>query len=388
MTRTGQLPRALHPGAWWLWAIGLAVVAGRTTNPLLLALLLVVVGHVVVRRRTDAPWALSFRMYLIFGAVIVVLRVAFRIVLGGGQGEHILFTLPEIPLPDAAAGIRLFGPVAAEEILGGLYDGLQLATMVVCVGAANVLANPKRMLKAMPGALHEIGTSVVVALTVAPQLIESVQRVRRARRLRGARERGRRALRGILIPVLEDALARSLALAAAMASRGYGRTGPATGRARLTVGTLVIGGLLGIAVGLYGILDTGAPGYLGPPMLLTGTAVAMLGFALGGRGVRRTGYRPDHWRTGELLTVAAGLTAAALMHTASRTDSAVLFPALSPLSWPDVTLLPLLAVLAGLLPAYLSPPPPPTPAAGPPTPASAPDTAAPAAHPQHKEAAA
>ncbi|MFR9723040.1 energy-coupling factor transporter transmembrane protein EcfT [Streptomyces sp. MS19] len=361
MTPAGPLPRALHPGAWWLWALGLAVVAGRTTNPLLLALLLAVTGYVVVRRRTDAPWALSFRMYLVFGAVIVLMRVVFRVVLGGGQGEHILLTLPEIPLPDAAAGIRLFGPVAAEEVLGGLYDGLQLATMVVCVGAANALANPKRMLKAMPGALHEIGTSVVVALTVAPQLIESVQRVRRARRLRGARERGRRALRGILIPVLEDALARSLALAAAMSARGYGRTGTATPRARLTVGVLVIAGLLGIAAGLYGVLDTNAPGYLGVPMLLTGTAVAVLGFALGGRRVRRTGYRPDHWRAGELLTAASGLTAAVLMYAASRTDPATLYPALSPLTWPDVTLLPLLAVLAGLLPAHLAPPPPPTP---------------------------
>ena len=33
-----RLPRALHPGAWWLWAVGLAAAASRTTNPLLLAL--------------------------------------------------------------------------------------------------------------------------------------------------------------------------------------------------------------------------------------------------------------------------------------------------------------------------------------------------------------
>ncbi len=253
------LPRTLHPGAWWLWALGLAVAASRTTNPLLLALLLAVAGLVVVRRRSDAPWALSFRIYLLFGALIVVMRVAFRIMFGGGAGSTVLFTLPEIPLPEAAAGIRLLGPVAAEEVLGGLYDGLQLATMVVCVGAANALANPKRLLKAMPGALHEVGTSVVVALSVAPQLIESVQRVHRARRLRGGQKRGRRALRGILIPVLEDALNRSLALAAAMASRGYGRTGATPAGVRRCVGALVIAGLLGIAAGLYGVLDHASP---------------------------------------------------------------------------------------------------------------------------------
>ena len=31
-----RLPRTLHPGAWWLWALGLATAASRTTNPLLL----------------------------------------------------------------------------------------------------------------------------------------------------------------------------------------------------------------------------------------------------------------------------------------------------------------------------------------------------------------
>jgi len=39
-----RLPRALHPGAWWLWALGLAAAASRTTNPLLLALVVAVAG--------------------------------------------------------------------------------------------------------------------------------------------------------------------------------------------------------------------------------------------------------------------------------------------------------------------------------------------------------
>ena len=35
-----RLPRALHPLAWWLWALGLTVAASRTTNPLLLGAVL------------------------------------------------------------------------------------------------------------------------------------------------------------------------------------------------------------------------------------------------------------------------------------------------------------------------------------------------------------
>ena len=52
------------------------------------------------------------------------------------------------------------------------------------------LANPKRTLRVLPGALYELGVAVVISLTVAPQLVESVQRVRRARKLRGGTRRG------------------------------------------------------------------------------------------------------------------------------------------------------------------------------------------------------
>jgi len=359
------LPRTVHPGAWWLWSLGLATAASRTTNPILLVMILAVCGFVVVRRRGDAPWALAFRMYLYLGAFIVTMRVVFRIVFGGGQGDIILFTLPEIPLPEWAAGIRLFGAVAVEQLLGGFYDGLRLATMVVCVGAANALANPKRMLKALPGALYELGTAVVVALTVAPQLVESVLRVRRARRLRAGGQKGLRALRGILIPVLEDALNRSLALAAAMASRGYGRTGRVPRGTRLLTGTLVVTGLLGVCAGLYGVMDASTPRYMGAPMLAAGLVVATVGFVIGGRRVSRSRYRPDRWRPGEFAVVASGLAAGALMYLTTRVDPANLYPSLNPLTWPEVGLLPAVAILLGVLPAWLAPPPEPTREPGP-----------------------
>ena len=178
---TYWLPRALHPLAWWLWALGLAAAASRTTNPFLLGTILGVVCWVVMARRPDAPWANAFRLYLIGGVVIVVIRLVFRVVFGGDEGETVLVSLPSVTLP---GGIQLFGDITAESLLDGLYDALRLATMLVCLGGANALANPRRLLRSMPPAMHEISTAVVVALSVFPQLAESVVRVRRARRLR------------------------------------------------------------------------------------------------------------------------------------------------------------------------------------------------------------
>jgi energy-coupling factor transport system permease protein len=350
-----RLPRTLHPGAWWLWALGLAAAASRTTNPLLLALVVVVAGVVVAARRGDAPWAFAFRYYLWAGLFVVISRVLFRVIFGGGCGQVILVTLPAVQLPTWAAGISLFGPVAAEQVLAGLYDGMRLAAMLVCLGAANALADPKRLLKAVPGALYEAGTTVVVALSVAPQLVESVLRVRRARRLRGARQRGLRALRGIAMPVLVDALDRSLALAAAMDSRGYGRH---AGVSRRGAGVLVVTGLLGVCVGVYGVLDATTPRYLGLPMLLLGLLVAGVGLPAAGRRVRRSVYRPDRWRLPETLVAASGLTAAAVLILTSRVDAADLYPSLTPLTWPGLPLAGALGVLVAVLPAWVAPPPP------------------------------
>ncbi|MEV6908529.1 energy-coupling factor transporter transmembrane component T [Amycolatopsis sp. NPDC051071] len=353
------LPRDLHPAAWWVWALGLAVAATRTTNPWLLLTIVAVAGYVVVARRSEAPWALAFRLYLYLGAFIVAVRVFFRLVFGGAEGSTIILRLPEIPLPEWAAGIRLFGDVSAESLLGGLYDGMRLATMVICLGAANALANPKRLLKAMPPALYEVGTAVIVALSVFPQLAESVLRVRRARKLRGGSGKKVKALHAILIPVLEDALSRSLQLAASMDSRGYGRAGMVAARARLITGTLMIIGLIGVCVGVYATLDGSTPRYLAAPVLSAGVLVGLAGFWSAGKRVQRTRYRPDRWHLAEVVAAASGIGVAAILFTTSNVNPMNMNPSLINLSWPLLSWGPLLGVLIGVLPAFLTPVPEP-----------------------------
>ena len=355
-TTAARLPRALHPVAWWIWAIGLATAASRTTNPLLLGLIIAVAAFVVSERRSDAPWARGFRGYLIAGLLIVVLRVVYRILFGGDYGDHVLVTLPEVPLPDWAVGVSIGGVITLESVLAAAYDGLRLATLIICIGAANVLADPRRLLRSVPSALYELGATLVVAVSVAPQLTESVGRVRRARRLRGGSGRGFRALIGILIPVLEDALHRSLGLAAAMDARGYGRSAQVPVRTRRLTGALVIGGLIGICVGAYGVLDETVTPVLGLPMLLAGTAAAVAGFTLGGRRLDRTTYRPDPWTGIETLVAASGIVAAALMIAAGMTDPASLQPPIVPLGWPGLAPLATVGVLVAALPAWLAPP--------------------------------
>ncbi|MCB0976609.1 MAG: energy-coupling factor transporter transmembrane protein EcfT [Acidimicrobiales bacterium] len=351
-----RLPRPLHPVAWWIWALAMAAAASRTANPLVLTLLLATVGTVVSARRSTAPWARGFKAYFVVGLVIVGVRVVFRVLLGGVHGEHVLFTLPEVPLPDSVAGIRVGGPVTLEGILAAVYDAMRLATILICVGAANVLADPKRLLKSMPSALHEISVAVVVAISIAPQLAESAQRIRRARKLRGDSQRRMRLFRTVLVPVVLDALDRSLCLAAAMDSRGFGRSA-ASGddRRRVTEG-LVLLGLLGICVGVYGVLDSTTPWYFGSPMLAAGSAAALVGFVRSGRRVRTTRYRKDPWRVEEWGVCAVAVTVVTVFVVAAATDVDGMFPSVQPLVWPSLPWPAVLGCVVGVLPTWIAPP--------------------------------
>ncbi|MEZ5093865.1 CbiQ family ECF transporter T component [Nocardioides sp.] len=353
-TTPRRLPRDLHPAAWWGWALGLAAAASLTTNPLVLLGLAAAAWLVVVSRRSARAWAGSFRLYAGLALMIVLVRVAFRIVFGVDTG-HVVLDLPEVPLPDWVAGIRLFGPVTRESLLAGLYDGLRLGAIVVCVGAANSLANPKRLLASVPAALYEVGTALVVSVTIFPQLADSVRRVRAAQALRGGPAGRVARTRRFLVPVLEDALERSLALAAGMDTRGYGRAGEAARRERARSATLLLAALVGLGVGSYAVLDTTAPRLLATPMLVLGVLLAVAGLRAAGRRVSRTRYRPDRWLAAETAATACGLATAALVWWAGRTDLSAVHPGVE--AWPTVTLPLLVAVAAASLPAWVTPPP-------------------------------
>lgn len=348
---------ALHAGAWWLWALGLATAASRTTNPLLLGLVVGVAGYVVAARRTSAPWARSYGAFLKLGLFVIGLRLLFSMLLGSPiPGSHVLFTLPEVPLPAWAQGIRFGGRVTAEQLVFAFYDGAKLAALLVCVGAANALANPARLLKSLPAALYEAGVAVVVAMTFAPNMVADVVRLRTARRLRGRPTGGIKAVLQIGLPVLEGALERSVATAASMDARGYGRTAQVPPAVRHTTNVLTLGGLLGMCAGTYGLLAAEGAAY-GLPVLFIGLVLALAGLRLGGRRSVRTRYRPDRWGARAWLVAGSGAAVAALLVLAGSVDPESLHPGVVPLVAPVLPLWPAAAILIGLLPAFVAPVP-------------------------------
>jgi len=347
--------RGLHPGAWWLWAACMAGAASRTTNPILLLLIGAVAVYVVAARRTSAPWSRSIVLFLRLGMIVILLRVVLVIVFGNRVGGHVLFTLPEVPLPSWAAGVSIGGPVTAEAIIEAAVEGLRLAVVLVCFGAANSLASPYRLLRCLPAVLYEAGVAITVSLSFAPELVMAIADVREARRLRGRPTRGLSGLRGTAVPVLERALDRSLQLASSMDARGYGRRVAVRRGVRRWAGAATAVGILVLLAGIYGVLAAGSLPGGGIPFVGVGAALLAAGLAASGRRTNRTRYRPDAWRTPEWLVSGSGAVAVATMVAAGMLGVPGLQFSVYPLGPPTLPLLAVAGILVGLVPAWAAP---------------------------------
>jgi len=209
-----------HPLTWWIWSITLAIGIARGNNPWI-AIAVVGCAYLVVRTfRGDAPWSRSFESGVKLGLWILIIRTSFGVLIGTPIPGTTLFRLPILPLPDWMAGIRIGGAVTQERLFSTAHEGIILAAIIILFSAASSLTSPHRLLRVLPFAIYQFGLALVIATSLVPQFVRSISRIRDAQYLRGQKL----SFKKILIPLLEESLARSLDLAAAMDSRGYGST--------------------------------------------------------------------------------------------------------------------------------------------------------------------
>ena len=314
--------RSLHPVAWWLWAAGLAICAMRTNNPFLLALIGAVACFVVSvvgpARRGHAPSRSSCAWDSSSSSIRVVIEILFG---QRGVPGHVLFNLPHVPLPSWAVAVSIGGAVTLESMLNAFIEGLQIAVILLCFGAANSLASPYRLLRSLPAVLYETGVAVTVALAFTPELVLSIGVVRQARRQRGIPIRGLRGMRGVAVPVLESALDRSLQLATSMDARAMGVGSPS---ARAHAGWPVGPRRAGCCWSPSGSTASSTRARSSAWACRSwpwrwSSAGSASPWAAGARHARA--YRPDPWRQPEWLVAGSGLAALVAMtvaHVAQR----------------------------------------------------------------------
>ena len=289
----------LHPLSWLVWAVACTLVVATTRDPFYVLLVTLCAGAAYraargVRPDAGAQWSLVLRAAWTLTTIAILFNT-----LTVHAGDRALFMLPrDLPLVGSVIG----GPVTLNALLYGVISALALGTLILTFAALNAAVGYEELLRLLPRPLTGLGVTMTVALGFLPQTIAALGEVREAQAVRGhVPGRGLRDLPPLVVPVLALGLERAIALAEAMAARGFGV--PQTGGVR----------------------------------------------------TRRTSYRAHRWRMlDSAITAGAVITALAIAATALGGSALVYYP-YPILLWPPFAPLIGLALLPLLLPALVMP---------------------------------
>ncbi len=217
------MTKTFHPLTWWIGAAALAIAVLLTENTIFNLLIVGGVSclvYLINRKSVErTPWSGGLWFAMKIALVIVAIRTFIGVAIGVPVPGTTLFELPILYLPDWMAGIRVGGAITQERLFFAVSEGIHIATLICIFAAATSLTSPHRLLRQMPIFIYEFGVALVITTSVLPQLVASASRIKTAQRMRGITRRG---WSGLALALLEESLARSLDLAAAMDSRGYG----------------------------------------------------------------------------------------------------------------------------------------------------------------------
>jgi energy-coupling factor transport system permease protein len=297
-----------HPLTWWLLAIAFIISASMSTSSIYLFTIASFSLLLVWVFRERASYAKSIGFYLRLALAVVFIRIIFRIIFNmETDANNPLIVLPALTIRfNESFVMQLLGPISRESFIFALTDGLRLAAIVLAVGMASSLANPRKLLRSTPGALYEIASAVSIAINLAPQLITSLNRVKKARSLRG-QSKGIKTLPGLVIPVLEDSIDQTMSLAASMSSRGFGRRGNHSKLRTILIRLCGFMASLLLSFGVFLLLVSPENQLLDWSLLTSGVLCVFLYIKMSALGANRTKYRKEPWHLADLVVLSLAL---------------------------------------------------------------------------------
>lgn len=334
----------LDSRAWLGWGLATMTPLLLSRNPWVLIQVLVIAAVVrTVWQRTTAGRDMAW--FLKIAASFVAVGVAFN-VLTVHSGDLVIVELP-------ASWPIIGGLLTWNALVYGILGGIALFTLVLTGITVSSLISWIDLFHVMPRRLAPIAVTGSVAWVFLPQTAIAWRQIREAQVMRGHRFRRARDFVPLVVPLLAGGLDRSLAMAEALESRGFGGSPENLPRGErrwkeLAVSIGVIVGLGGLAVAAYCL----AVGLAAWATVAATTAIVSLVFAARAtpdRSVARTRYRELAWTRADSLVTGTSLSvlAAVILWNSIRPDS-LAYRVYPTLSIPGADL-PLLLVLGLLL---------------------------------------
>lgn len=210
---------AVHPLAWGVWLFGGVAMVFLTSNPLYVALIALSALVVYAAHRRTSHRALD--VLLMVGLATSLLTIPLNLVTGSTGATH-LFDLPSLTLPGWLASVTLGGPVTAESLLYAATHAMTIVAVLALVCAFNASVDHFKLLKYTPAGLAQLGIIVTISLLLVPETLRRIISLQESRRVRGY-DASLRSLPALLLPILSEALERSVQRAESLDARGFGR---------------------------------------------------------------------------------------------------------------------------------------------------------------------
>jgi energy-coupling factor transport system permease protein len=340
---------AWHAGVWLVWAFASAAVVSLAPSPLYVALVIGIAALTVSVHARPGPYARAFPLLVGVGVFFAVVRMLLTAVTTHGVGQ-VLFTAPQFTLPRLLGGFTVGGAIELPVVLQSLAEGFAIVGVMAVFGAFNAVVSHSELVQSTPRAFYEVGLIVVVALAFVPSTLAAIGDVREADR---ARTGGRVVRRGRLVrqvvPVLELGMERAVTLAESMDARGFARAG--AGPRDHVAGWLGVGSLLALGAAFVALVGESrvTAGVLG----LVGTVGLAVAVLLASSGSPRARYRPRRMTGVDWLTALAVLAAPIAVAACSIAGDGSLVWTASPLHWPTLDVVPVVALGPLLVPVVL-----------------------------------
>lgn len=248
----------LDSRTWLLWGISCMVPLLISRHPVLIAQMVVMV--IAVRVVCLPPTALRWGWIVRVAAVFAVIGIVFN-ALTVRSGNQIAFEIPGLEWTVTWNAIA-YGAVSGLAMLALVLVGVTTAAGLDWIALTRVL--PRR--------LAPLAVSGSVAWSFLPAASQSFAEIREAQAARGHQIRSGRDVLPIMVPLLDGALGRALAMSETLEARGFGASAAAT--ATPTRSWLPLFSAL-VVVG--GVLAAYALGLGQAPLLWPALAVAALG---------------------------------------------------------------------------------------------------------------
>jgi energy-coupling factor transport system permease protein len=134
----------------------------------------------------------------------------------------------------------------------------------------------------------------------------SLKRISKARQLRG-QAKGFQSFTGIVVPLLEDTVQRSLDLAASMGARGFGRRGKQSALVSNTSRLTSMFGLVAMAIAVYLLLASDSPIWVAVLLVLVAIIAFVITIRIAGSASTRSRLKLETRTWRDYFALAASL---------------------------------------------------------------------------------